>query len=331
MIGPRLLDVFSAPGLQIGPLYLLLLGLATKALTVLGSPVATRALLGGTQAAMVVWFAMWTTQRSAHLRGHEAVAGRWAVGLLLGLGGFAAEGIGNGHPEEILVALLLLNAALSAASDRHGIAGAVLAAAVGLKQWGAFGGGILLLHRGRTGLLRGAGTLAGLTLLLYGPFFLFGTVRTFDFSWGFGATSYLGSLGHAWGATDWQLRFIQGGLAGLVGVVAAWRRPTSPFLPVVCAISVRLLIDPLRLTYYSGALVVVVAVWAWSSGDVRMTRFRLLVTALTPLVVLGPYLLSRTVIWFAGTGLLVVVLVFAPRLDRPKRVDGTDGRQAVSR
>ena len=318
MVGRHIFDVFTSSGLQIGPVYLLLLGLASKALDLLGSAAATRTALFAVQGALVVWLAMWTTRRAGRLSGHEALAGRWAVGAALGLGGFIAEGVANGHPEEILLAILLANAALSASSSRPRRAGALLALAVGLKQWATVGVGVLLLGRRRGSATQGAVVTAGLVLATYVPFFMFGTVRTFDFSWGIPATSLLGLIGHPWHATDWQLRLVQGAIAAIAGAVAAWRRPHLPMLPVVCAIAARLLLDPLRLSYYSGPLVAVLGIWAWSSPAHGVLRYRVPLTLLSPVVVLAPYLLPARLLWYCGTVLLIGILGGAALLGRPR-------------
>lgn len=316
MVGRHLFDVFTSSGLQIGPLYLLILGLASKALDLLGSAALTRTVLFAAQGAVVVWLAMWTTRRAGRLNGHESIAGRWAVGASLGIGGFIAEGVANGHPEEILLAILLANAALSAWSGQPRRAGALLALAMGFKQWATVGVGLLLLGRRRWSPFQGAVVTAGLVLAVYAPFFVFGTVRTFDFSWGIPATSLLGQLGHAWHATDWQLRVVQGGIAAIAGAVAAWRRPHLPLLPVVCAVAARLLLDPLRLSYYSGPLIAVLGIWAWSSPTRGVWRFRVPLTLLSPVVVLAPYLLPATLTWYSGTVLLIGVLAGAALVER---------------
>ncbi|NKY38392.1 glycosyltransferase 87 family protein [Cellulomonas septica] len=314
MLGPDVLDVFADGGLQIGPLYLLVLGLATRALDLVGvSPLAP---LAAVQAAAIAWFAMWTTRRAARLTGAPVLPAQWAVGLVLSLGGFLAEGIGNGHPEEILIGLVLANAALSAAAGRHVVAALLVGVATGVKQWGLLGGPVVLLGRRVGGTLLGALTAAGVTAALYLPFLLGGDVRTFDMSWGFRNGSLLGYVAGWVGESEWAMRVVQGGIAGLLGALVALRRRGSPLLVVVVVVAARLLLDPMRLTYYAGPLVAVLLVWAWTSDVALVRRWRLVGSLVAPAVVLAPYLLPTTVLWRTGDLLLVAVPVLALVLDR---------------
>jgi hypothetical protein len=323
MLGPRLLDAFANPALQIGPLYLSVLGALTRVLDLAGSPLVTRVALAALQAALVVWCALGLVRRCARRNHVPHLPASWAVGLLLAVGGFVAEAIGNGHPEEILVGLLLAHAALWAAEGRGAVAGLVLGLAGGLKQWAAFGAAVLLLGRRWRVVVLGAGVAVLVVVLLYGPFFAFGSVGTYGYRWAFDTRSVLGRLGAEWGLSDWGMRLIQGAAAGAAGAWAAWRRRHDPLVPVVVAIAVRLLLDPLRLTYYSGPLVAVLAAWAWTSTAPAVVRWRMPLTLMAPLTVVVPYLLPPDATWTAGTLLLVVgvaaVLAAGSRTGRPAR------------
>jgi len=80
-------------------------------------------------------------------------------------------------------------------------------------------------------------------------------------------------------------------------------------VPVIVAIAVRLLLDPLRLTYYSGPLVALVAAWAWTTSARPVVRWRLPLTVLAPVIVIAPYLVPRDTAWLGGTVLLVLTIV----------------------
>ncbi len=321
MVGPRFFNVFTAPNLQIGPLCLAFIGVLTRLLNLLGSAALTRMAIAGVQAALLLVLALGLVRRSARRTGAPDLASRWAVGLVLAVGGFVAEATGSGHPEELMVGLLLAHAALWAADDRPGLAGLVLGLAGGIKQWAVLGGGALLLGRRRRDVLIAIGAAFVVLAALYVPFFVFGVVHTYDFQWGFNNGSVLGRLEAQWGLTDWAMRVIQGALAGLAGAWVALRRRHSPLVPVIVAIAVRLLLDPLRLTYYSGPLVALVATWAWTAGAPRVVRWRLPLTVLSPLLVVLPYLASRDATWSGGTVLLVLTLVavLATRETAPAR------------
>ncbi|GEL97159.1 glycosyltransferase 87 family protein [Cellulomonas terrae] len=322
MVGPGFLDVFSQSGLQIGPLYLLALGLATRVLEALGLPVLFT--LAAAQAAGVAWFALWTARRVAQAVGAAVLPVQWALGLTLALGGFLAEGIGNGHPEEILIGLLLANAALVTSSGRHALAGLLVGLATGVKQWGIIGAGILVHGRRLRGTVVGSLVVAGVVAAVYLPFALGGEMNTFDMAWGIPDSSLLATIAGWTGGSDWTLRLVQGAAAGLVGTAIAWRRRGSPLVAIIGVISTRLLLDPLRLTYYSGPLVAVGVLWMWTSDIPVVRRWRLAVTLCMPAVVLAPYLLPRPTLWHVGDVLLLLVpvacLVVEARAGRSRMV-----------
>jgi hypothetical protein len=303
MWGSRVFDVFAEPALQIGPLYLAALGGVYRLCEALGLPALF--MVSALQASGVAWFGLWTARRVARVTREPVLPAQWALGLVFVLGGFLAEGVGNGHLEEIFVGLLVANAAISANAGRYALAGLTLGLGVGIKQWAAFGAGVLWRGRSLRGLLVGGSTFAVTVLLLYGPFFAFGDVETFHFDWGTRSGTFFAYL-QAWtGASGWSLRLFQGAAAGLVGALLAGMRSLSPLVAVAGAIATRLLLDPLRLTYYSGPLVAVVVIWLWTSPTPGARRWRLPITCASPLVVLAPYLLSASVLWLAGSALLV--------------------------
>jgi hypothetical protein len=304
MLGHRFFDVFEASGLQIGPVYLVVLGLLDRVARLLHLPELFT--LAAVQSAAVAWLAVWTARRAARAVQMPVLPAQWAVGLVLVLGGFLAEGVGNGHPEEIAVALILANAGLSAASGRHVVAGVLVGLATGVKQWGAFGGGLVLLggRRVRSTAI-GAVVAAATAAALYAPFAIWGHIATFDFAWGIPRNTLLAHIGGWAGSSDWDLRLVQGAAAALTGAALAWRRRGSPLVPVVAAVAMRLFLDPLRLTYYSGPFVAVALIWLWSTGAPVVRRWRLAVTCSSPIVVLLPYMLRTGPLWWAGTVALV--------------------------
>lgn len=305
MIGPGFLDVFSDSGLQIGPVYLALLGLATRFLELLHLPVLFT--LAAAQAAGVAWLAMWTARRTARAVGSPELPVQWALGLTLALGGFLAEGIGNGHPEEILLGLLLANAALSTRTGAYAVAGAVIGLATGIKQWGILGAGVLVHGRRLRGVVVGSSVVVGIVLACYVPFAVGGEMNTFSMAWGIPDNSLFATVAGWLGASDWQMRVVQGAAAGLAGALVAWRRHGSPLVAIIAVISTRLLLDPLRLTYYSGPLVAVGVLWMWTTDIAVVRRWRLPVTLCAPAVVLAPYVLERSVKWHVGDVLLLLV------------------------
>lgn len=316
MLTPSVWDVFAEAGLQIGPAYLLLLGLASLAVRLMHLPELF--VLAGAQAALVTWLALVTARRVALHAGARHLPVQWAVGTCLVLGGLLAESIGNGHPEEIVLGLLFVLTALAAVQG-HGVrVGVLVALATGLKLWGVLGSPVALLGRNLRQVLV-AGTVAlALTALTYLPFHLWGEVNTFSFSWGVAGSSPLGRLA-ALGMSDWALRVVQGAACVVVGCVVSLRRHGSPLTAVLCILCARLLLDPLRLTYYSGPVVVVALLWAWTSGSPAVRRWRLAATAFVPLLVVLPYLISRAVVMDVSSLLLVALPVAVLWIERRTR------------
>lgn len=291
MLGPHVLDVFAESGLQIGPLYLLMIGAATTVTAWLPTPLMLFVLSGG-QAAAVTWLALVTARRAARHTGVSVLPAQWATGLALVLGGLLAESIGNGHPEEIVLGLLLGLAALSAAEGRGRAVGGLLGVAVAVKVWGVLGAPVALIgRRTRTVVVAGVVTVL-LVVAAYAPFYLGGEFNTFEFTWGFGTDSLIARLVPG-GSADWTLRLVQGVVSVVVGTCLALRRTGSPLTVVLGVVGTRLLLDPLFLTYYPGPFVVVALLWLWTRREPALSSWRIPLTLVVPVGVLLPYLVPR--------------------------------------
>lgn len=322
MLGPGFLDVFADSWVQIGPLFLLSLGAASAGLRALGvAPSVAGALIAAAEAAGLVALLLLLVRRASGSR--PALVAQWAVGGVVVAGGFLADVMLSDHPEELAVGLLLALAGLAGVRGRPGLAGLLVAAATGLKQWGPIGGGVLLAGRGPRRVLVALGVCAAGVAVLYGPFRLWGEMHTFDLQWPFPEDSLLDRLAGWAGASDWTLRVVQGAVAGLVGAAVAVRRHGSVLVVVICAISARLLLDPLRLTYYWAPLVAVLLVWMWTTDVPAVRRVRGAVTVLLPLAPLVPYVLPYGAWWLLGDvvtcGLPVACLVLEARRARALR------------
>lgn len=332
MLGPGILDVFREPGLQIGPLYLLPLGVATALLSWLPDP-ATRFLLAAVQGALVTWYALVIARRAAAATGAPPVPAQWAVGLALVLGGLLAESVGNGHPEEILLGLLLTHAALEAGRARPRAVGGLLALAVGIKVWGVLGAPVALVGRRPRTLLVAGLVGAALTAAVYGPFLMWGDFRTFEFSWGIPQDALLARVVGP-DVSDWALRAAQAGAAVAAGAALALRRTGSPIVVVLAVIGVRLVLDPLFLTYYAGPFLVVALLWAWTRTTPPAWVARAGCAALVPATVLLPYLLEReaslTVLRLVVVTVLLVALVLDHRAYATCDRVGHDARNTIS-
>ncbi|WP_258723178.1 glycosyltransferase 87 family protein [Cellulomonas sp. NS3] len=303
MLGAGFWDVFADPGLQIGPLYLLGTGVAVAGLDALALP--RLFVLGAVQGAGLTWL---TLRAVRTFTPGSALAARWAIGSAFVVGGLLAEAVGAGHPEDVLVALVLAHAAHAASRGARVRAGVLVGVAAALKLWGVLGVPVLLVRR-RPGDVMLGGSAALLTVLVaYVPFVVWGEVNTFEFHWSVSPDSTLGLLGPGLEPPGWSLRLLQGGAVVLAGSLAASRRHGSVLGVVVVVVAVRLLLDPLRLTYYSGPLLVALLLWLWSSPTGLARRLRTPLTLATPLLVLGPYV----VLGASGAVVSTVLLLAAP-------------------
>lgn len=325
MVGPGFLDVFADPGLQIGPLVLLPIGLLTVAANALG---ASAPLVGSAaQGALVTWVALVACRHATRVSGARRLPAQWAVASALAFGGPLADAVAFGHTEEVLLGLLLVIAACAAAEGRGRRTGALVGVAAGIKLWGALGAPVALIGR-RPRVLVVAGVVAALVVVAcYVPFVLWGEVNTFEFTWvssnRVGLREVVGD-----GPSDWALRVAQGAAAVAVGSFVALRRSGSPVTVVLCVISTRLLLDPLVIPYYFGPLLAVGLVWAWAS-PLRAVRWGALVgTLLIPAHVILPYVLGRRVAWGEYVALMVVLPLVALAGDRGAAARGGDAPEA---
>jgi len=320
MLGPEVLDVFAAPGVQMGPVYLLFIGVLTTAVDAVGLPVLFT--VAAVQAIGIAWFALFTTRRWAVELGAAPLRAQWGVVAPMAFGGLLAESIGNGHPEEIFLGLLFANIALMAQRGAGARVGALVGLATGIKLWGLLAAPVLLVGRApRTIMWRVVAALA-VALAFYLPFFLFGEVNTFSFRWGNTSTP-LSMLAHEWGLSDWGMRLIQGGAVAVVGSAVAWRRRGSGLAVVLTIIAVRLVLDPLLMTYYPGPFIAVALIWLWTWPTGVRQVWQVLASLAVPLTIVLPYLTHGPArAWTTQAAYLAVTIAV---LWRERREGGREG------
>lgn len=311
MVGPRILDTFGNAWLQIGPFYLVAVGLLGRLVEPWAGGRATDILLASLQGALVVWLAMGTTGRLARFNGRPTVLARWAVGSTLAVGGAVALSLEWGHPEELLLGLLLVEVGLLVGRGRHAWAGALLGVSVGVKAWGAIGVGALLGARRYRGVLVAGATAALVVAAAYLPFVLFGAFRTTEHVWGFGTSTALGWVAARTGMSEWALRAGEGVLVGAVGAAVARRRWSSPAVLALLVITLRLLLDPAPRPYFVCPAIAVALVWVWTSGSRGARRWRAPITILSPLPVQLRAALPPDQTWHVALALVTLVGVYA--------------------
>ncbi|CAL8977536.1 hypothetical protein CELL_02592 [Cellulomonas sp. T2.31MG-18] len=316
MVGPGFFHVFADSWIQLGPLYLLALGLvarlaATAHLSLQTVGIAAAALHG----LAVVWLSLTASRHAALASGTWVRRAQWMVTGTVLAGGILSDALVADHPEELLLGFVLVLAAVRQDSGRNVRAAGLLVVAMGIKEWAITCAG-LLLNRGS--IRRRACAVALLvvgTVALIAPFKIWGEVSTFSQTWLIPKGTWFDAVPFLAGRSGWTFRVVQGGAAGLAGVLIGLRARTSALVVVMVSICVRLLLDPLRLTYYWGALVAVVAVWVWTTESEPVRRVRGWLTAAMPmltfctLVPSGPW-------WHAETVVAVALPVFAVLADR---------------
>lgn len=319
MTGPGALDVFADPGLQLGPLGILLAGVVARVADLVG--VSAPFLLGAVQAVLVLVLAQVVAGRAARRGGASPAVARWVVTAVLLGAGSLAEATLMGHAEEIALGLALALAALDCADGRRWSGGVVLGLAMGTKLWAVLGLPLVLLCRRRTTALTNAVAAGVIAIGLYGPFLLWGDVRTFDFRWAVSGPSTVSLLVDTAAPLGWGFRVAQAAAVVVVASVLARRPSADPLAVVVAILAVRLLLDPVRFPYYCAPLQVVVLLWTWTSAAASVRRWRVPAVAATPLVTLAPYVVPYGIQAVAGTVALLAVLVVVLRTPSPAAVD----------
>lgn len=313
MLGPGFLDVFSSPGLQIGPLYLLLVGVLAWVCQAVGLPVLFT--VAAVQSTGLAAYALHLAGRWARELGRDALRARWGVVAPLVLLGPLAECIGNGHPEEVLLGLLLAHLLLLVRHGRATGAGVVIGLATGLKLWGALAGALVLLaRRWRVLVVAGAWAVV-LAAVAYLPFVLGGEVATFSFRWGtrlepFGLSVDLGAF-----AAGWGFRVVQAALVVAASALVAWRWPGTGVGAALALVTVRIVSDPLLQMYYALPALVLALLWVWTAPGARSAAWRVWSGPVVLVASIGPYLVLDTVRLAVTHVALVVLTVAVVRAD----------------
>lgn len=317
-------DVFADPWLQVGPVLLLAMGLWAAVADVVGT--SPYLVVGAVHGGIVLWLGDAVTRRWVP-PGRDPTSARWAVGLTLVAGGVMERSFLPGHEEDLVIALLLAAAAAGAASRRPVRVGLLLALGFGLKAWAVLGGGLVLHGRRWSRALVGAGVAAGVVVAMYLPFLVRGDVNTLDYSWGIAhGASLFGELGRLAGLSDWGLRAVQAGVAGIAGAATALRRHGSALAVVVVAVGVRLLLEPHQLWYYPSPFLLLTVLWVWTSPAVRRTGVRVATVLAVPLFLQHYFFVPVGVLQVTEAltylGTVVAVLVLEHRGRRPDDAGG---------
>lgn len=308
MLGPGMLNTFSDSWLQVGPLYLAALGAWSRLWQAVGlSSAAIGMSSAALQCVIIAWLTLFTARRAAH-----ALAPRqteWVVGSVLVLGGFLNQAMFADHPEEPLLGVLTALAAVEVQRGRRIAAAVLLGLGSGIKTWAPLAAGVLLHGRRWRPALAAGALLALLVAVQYGPFVVWGRVSSFDLTWAVPRGSWYSTLAGTTLHIGWAFRLVQALLAGGAGLLVAGRRRGSALAAAVVSVAVRLLVDPLRLSYYWTALVAVLLFWLWTTPTPLGRRLRVPVSLALPFLAWSQPLLPTPTWWFVGSLVCLAVPV----------------------
>jgi hypothetical protein len=330
LLSSRWADAFAEPRVQVGPLYLLVIGFIEA--TARAVDISTRLLLSivaqVTVIALVVACVRVATSRRDEL-GALVELGAGATALAAGLTWTAYI---SGHMEEAVMGAVWMACAYAAKTDRPGHAGLALALAAGLKLWGLLGVPLLLLLDSSKDRMRALAIALGLSLAIYGPFFIWGEVATFEYRWPIKSpllTTLLGRDDFA----GWGLRAVQGALTLAAGTgLALWLRRFvgSVWAVPLGAIAVRIMLDPLPHYYFWMPFeLLTIAGAGWVIANLRIWQ-AVVATAGTYVILLGRYL-PMVIGYVARLSMATFLIGLVVARDEDRRRESRDIKSSTSR
>lgn len=186
------------------------------------------------------------------------------AGLLAVVAGVTGNGLG-GHPADAVLPLVWIIAAGEARRGHAWRAGVLIGLTAGLETWGILGIAVLALAPRKRDAFAGT-CLAGATALaLFAPFILGGHFHMSSFHWYVSYPSPVSMLVPEGTPFGWPLRLVQAAFAVSAGVAVVRllrRSPHVVWAAPLAIIVVRLLLDPLLLSYYLAGPKVLILVGA---------------------------------------------------------------------
>lgn len=306
LLSPRGAQVLADPALQVGPLYLLVVGLGSRLAGLAGAPVETGAAL----------LAAWTVAAVLLMleRGTEPAAARWGLHVHVLLGGPLAVALVAGHVEDLLAVLLVALAGVALHRNAPVLAGLSVGAAACTKLWALLALAALLCAPS-AGRWRALTVACGAVVVVHLPFLP--AARTHALRWSVEEPSLLASLVPAGTPVTSLGRLLQlaVGLLLVAGLLrrSQWDARLRWTVPAAVVLA-RLVTDPHVLPYYWGVTSVPLALLVWSGGH-PLARAAAAGAASVPLLLVLTSVGGR-----AGTVLLGLVAVLTgPALHRAAR------------
>jgi hypothetical protein len=262
-------DAFISEDVQVGPLHLLLMG-AMRGIA-RSADLQYRLVFAVVTQAVVAAGVMGTVRV---VLGRREIWVEGLTGLATVVGGLGWVAYISGHPEELLVGLLWTWAAVRARRGHAVEAGVAVGIAALLKLAGVLGLPVLFLLAARRDRFKAILVSAGMVVLGYAPFFVFGHVETFSYEWGV-RSALLDALLPAGATFPWELRVLQAAVAVALGGLIVQRLGTRAGIVWLVPMSIvvgRTVLDPLPHYYLwmpFDALGLVAAAALTSSGSFR--------------------------------------------------------------
>jgi hypothetical protein len=229
---------FASSTVQAGPLQLALFGSV-------GRWHAALALVLTTGTALLVVAAA----RAAGVKSSLLLGG---VGLLAVLTGLTGVGVG-GHPADAVIPLIWILAAVEARRGHAWTAAVLIGASAGFETWGILGVAVLAFAPRRRDAFLWVFVAGATALALFAPFVLGGHFKMSAFHWYVRSPSLVSMLVPEGTPFGWSLRLVQAAFAVSAGVAVVRLLRHSPhavWVAPLAIIVVRLLLDPLLLSYY---------------------------------------------------------------------------------
>jgi hypothetical protein len=269
IVGGRLDEVYASSWMQAGPLELL----SSWVLFPFGyqhrREYVTAGLLGQTGLRLIVGAALVAGAmflvrylRSAHGESPSAPM-ELLAGLTTVLVGVPYHFWSGGHLAQTGIPVTWILGASLVVRGRPRAGGLVIGLSAAWEPWGVLAAGVLLAERRPAPLIRGCAAFAVGAVAGYLPFLVTGHFAMFGLDWGILSNTLIARLFPHTTQFGWPLRLLQGTAAGLAGAAVAGAlgpRRDLIWLGPLAVLVVRLLLDPLLLSYYWGPFLIAVPI-----------------------------------------------------------------------
>jgi hypothetical protein len=229
---------FASPTVHAGPLQLALFGSVGR-----WHPALALVLATGTALLVVA------AARAAGVKSSALLCGAGLLALVVGLTGMGV----HGHPADVLLPLIWILAAGEARRGHAWRAALLIGLSAGLETWGILGVAVLALAPRKRDAVLGTCVAGATALALFAPFVLGGHFEMSSFHWYVSSPSPVSMLVPEGTPFSWSLRLVQAAFALSAGVAVVRLLRHSPHVvwaAPLAIIVVRLLLDPLLLSYY---------------------------------------------------------------------------------